>query len=121
MRSIPHISDVSHTWDSWKQARASAASACGYHKSPWGFFDTEFHDGTQVDESNTRDHKNFTAPWVLYNTTLHKSDDNKEKFIDGDTWWQVGCDKFDGKLNNDMMITTISPKYEKKKICDYKI
>jgi hypothetical protein len=26
-------------------------SACGYHKSPWGFFDTKFHDGTQASES----------------------------------------------------------------------
>jgi hypothetical protein len=26
-------------------------SACRYHKSPWGFFDTKFHDGTQARES----------------------------------------------------------------------
>jgi hypothetical protein len=67
------------------------------------FFDTEFHDGTQVDEANTRDHKNLTAPRVLCNNThCSKSDDNKKK----DFLMTMYDDKHDVTSMMENLITT---------------
>jgi hypothetical protein len=40
----------------------------------------------------------------------------KKKFIDDDMYDACMMWRDDGKFNNDMMITTTSPKYEKKSI-----
>jgi uncharacterized membrane protein len=65
--------DLPHTWDSWKQARASAAKCVRVsQKSVRSFFDTKFHEDTQASDRHTRDHNNLTATQVFCNNTLQQ-------------------------------------------------
>jgi hypothetical protein len=96
-----------------RRVRAQRVRA-GITKVREDFFDAKFHDGTQISESDTRDHKNLTAPRVLWTTHCNRRDEIKKNLLM--TICTMACMMWrdDGKFNNDMMISTISPKYEKK-------
>jgi hypothetical protein len=81
MRSILHVSDPSHAWDSWKQARISAVSACGHHKSPQDFLMRSFMASHM---SMNQTHETITISQHherCVTTHYSKSDDSKKKFI----------------------------------------